>query len=89
MFLLMCTGTLYVWFGEFKLLLPLHHDLLVDLGDDDGGEPCGSSDCAPGFFTADRICSSVPQTILHSTSTVFVIIYFTFMYCFSKYIIWF
>ena len=42
MFLLLCAGTLDVWFGEIYLLLPLHHHLLVDLGDDAGGSPVAS-----------------------------------------------
>ena len=45
LFLLLYAGTLDVWLEEFCLHLPLYHQLLVDLGDDAGGEPSGSSEC--------------------------------------------
>ena len=37
MFLLLAAGTLFVWLDEFHLLLPLYHQLFVDLEDDAGG----------------------------------------------------
>ena len=84
--MLLSTGTLDVWLKEFYLLLPLYHQLLVDLGDDAGGSPVVALNVA--YHISCSVCRRIysNHTAVHVYSVYYhsSLIFELLLYCYQQ-----